>query len=285
MKLSIVTINYNNAVGLKRTMESVLTQSNKNFEYIIIDGGSTDGSVEVIKSLYNKFIEKAISIYALSERDSGIYDAMNKGVLKAVGEYVLMLNSGDYLLNDDVVNAVLPVLDGSDIVQGNTIQNLSNGTYRLRGYGRSDISFIDAVEGNFLHQASFIKKSLHTRYGLYDKSYKKSGDTYFFISCLALGNASFKYVDIDIANYDANGISNSQNKKWVEIGRIEDAKWFGEHISDRMMKLVKEAPKCISLYESLHSNSVIWGLTKMLIKISHCIKPQQQYVKKELINE
>ena len=89
MRLSIITINYNNREGLRKTIESVVNQTYRNFEYIIIDGGSTDGSVEVVKEYADRIS------YWVSEPDNGIYNAMNKGVLAANGKYIQFLNSGD----------------------------------------------------------------------------------------------------------------------------------------------------------------------------------------------
>ena len=126
MKLSIITINYNNLAGLRKTVESVLAQTYREFEYIVIDGASTDGSAEYVRAQADKLT------YWVSEQDTGIYNAMNKGVRAATGEYVLMLNSGDFLVDEYVVERILPELDGTDIVQGNTIEDHHDGEWRNR---------------------------------------------------------------------------------------------------------------------------------------------------------
>ena len=148
MRLSIITINRNNAEGLRETMGSVFRQTYCDFEYIVIDGASTDGSAEYIRAHADQLT------YWVSEKDTGIYNAMNKGVRAAKGEYLLMLNSGDFLVDDRVIERILPELDGTDIVQGNTIE----GQKRNRGYGKSDITFLDVMGGNFLHQNIFIDR-------------------------------------------------------------------------------------------------------------------------------
>src|ERR1700761_3218970 len=117
MRLSVITINYNNSAGLKRTIESIVSQDFADFEYIVIDGASTDGSAEVIKQY-----ESQIS-YWVSEPDSGIYDAMNKGVRQAKGEYLLMINSGDLLVNNKVLDTVFKLNELKDIVYGNVLWN------------------------------------------------------------------------------------------------------------------------------------------------------------------
>ena len=112
IKLSIITINLNNVNGLKRTIDSVVEQTNKNFEFIVIDGKSTDGSVELIKENEKEFS------YFVSENDLGIYNAMNKGILNSNGEYLLFLNSGDWLNNNNVVENLLPLLKTFDVISG-----------------------------------------------------------------------------------------------------------------------------------------------------------------------
>lgn len=257
MKLSIITINRNNAAGLQKTMESVFSQTCKDFDYIVIDGASTDGSAEYIRAHADQLT------YWVSEKDSGIYNAMNKGVRAAKGEYLLMLNSGDFLVDDRVIERILPELDGTDIVQGNTIE----GQKRNRGYGKSDITFLDVMGGNFLHQASFINKDLHNRYGLYEEDYKKNADTYFFIRVLALGNASFRYIDLDIAFFDMNGISSMKEAKWFLIDQEENQRWFEENMPIRLMDMYREVPKKIKLYDLLHRNALIWGCTMILVRV------------------
>lgn len=116
MKLSIITINYNNSIGLRKTIESVVSQTDNTFEYIIVDGGSSDGSVDIIKQYADKISQW------VSERDGGIYNAMNKGVRMAHGEYIMFLNSGDILYDNNVIGHVLPKLK-ADICVGNLVSD------------------------------------------------------------------------------------------------------------------------------------------------------------------
>ena len=203
MKLSIITINYNNAKGLKKTLDSVAVQTCADFEHIIVDGASTDESVEIIHEYENNLASRLIW---LSEPDTGIYNAMNKGVRLAKGEYTLMLNSGDYLVDEHVVESVLLILDGTDIIQGNIVSVINNMKIINRGYAKSNISFIDVMKGHFLHQASFCRRVLFEKYGMFDESYRINGDTVFYAKCLGFGNATFRYVDLNIAFFDTTGI-------------------------------------------------------------------------------
>ena len=115
MKYSIITINYNNKDGLKKTIESVINQSCKDFEYIIIDGGSTDGSVDVIRQYADRIN------YWISEPDKGVYNAMNKGVAQAHGEYLNFMNSGDCFSDNSVLENIAHSLCSYDIVTGKVI--------------------------------------------------------------------------------------------------------------------------------------------------------------------
>lgn len=283
MKLSIITINYNNAAGLKKTLDSVAVQTCADFEHIIVDGASTDGSVEIIRAYSQSSIANCHKIIWLSEPDNGIYNAMNKGLRLAQGEYTLMLNSGDYLVDENVIDKVLPFLDNTDIIQGNVIEEYPHQTIRNCGYGISSISFFDVLDAHFLHQASFIRLETMKRYGYYDESYKKAADSYFYITALALGNASFKYINVDVANFDVNGISSMQDPKWIQIDKEEDARWYGEHIPIRLLELYRIAPKKLKLYDTLHRHKWIWYIVMVLVRISNWIDPITSKIKIEKI--
>lgn len=112
MKLSIITINYDNKEGLLKTILSVVNQINHDYEYIIIDGGSNDGSVDIIKDYADKID------YWVSSKDKGIYNAMNKGIDVAKGEYCIFMNSGDTFYDSNTLKLCIPCLDGTDVLAG-----------------------------------------------------------------------------------------------------------------------------------------------------------------------
>lgn len=287
MKLSIITINYNNAAGLKKTLDSVAFQTYTDFEHIIVDGASTDGSVDIIR-VYENTLASRLSPLAsrlkwLSEPDTGIYNAMNKGVRLAKGEYTLMLNSGDYLVDENVIGKVLPLLDGTDIIQGNTIEDINDKKFRNRGYGKSDIDFFDVMKGFFLHQASFCRRDMFDKYGMFDESYRIIGDTKFFMICLGKENASFKYVDVDVANYDIHGISAENNGEWARLRVVERQKMREELYSDRLNVFFTENDKKIRLYNQLHRHKWIWILVMAVAHISNWFYPLNPTIKKEKI--
>ena len=266
-KLSIITINYNNAAGLKKTLDSVAAQTYTDFEHIIVDGASTDGSVDEIIAYSQSPIANRHKITWLSEPDTGIYNAMNKGVRLAQGEYTLMLNSGDYMVDEQVIEKVIPLLDGTDIIQGNIIEEIKGSKYRNRGYGISNIDMFDIMKGHFLHQASFCRKDLFTRYGMFDESYRIAGDTKFFMNCLGINNASFKYIDVDITNYDISGISASQDQRVLKIRNEEFHRVINELFSNRMQQVVANSEKKIRLYNKLYSKRLLWYLIMAIVHI------------------
>lgn len=261
MKLSIITINLNNREGLKKTIESVFAQTFKDFEYIVIDGGSTDGSRELIEQNADRFA------YWVREPDSGIYNAMNKGIVKAKGEYVLMLNSGDWLANENVLESMVPHLDGTDIVQGNLLISQDGEWLKISGYGRSDLTFRDAYNGVFLHQASFIRKALHDQYGLYDETWRIAGDTAFFLKTLGFGDATFKYVDVTVSYAEPWGLSSNTTPYWKRIHQEEDER-YDALLPPRLLRMCKEEEKKVKLYDDLHENRLIWKCVMALRKLA-----------------
>lgn len=341
MKLSIITINRNNAAGLRKTMKSVFSQTYRDFEYIVVDGASTDESVEVVKEIEKSQItnhQSQISFTWISEPDTGIYNAMNKGIEIASGlrfvnalnrselvedknkeieiaegkrvvdtfnrstlcgdknkeinrselvedkhgeadqpkqsgvenkgnedGYVLMLNSGDYLVDDQVLERIIPQLDGTDIIQGNTIEEREGKTFRNRGYGRSEISMYDVMEGVFLHQASFCRISLFEKYGYFDETYAIAADTKFFIICLGTHNATFRYVNTDITNYDCTGISAEKSGYWYGKHWEESTRLRRELFSPRLERYLRENEPKVQLYNKLHEYKWIWNITMVLV--------------------
>lgn len=207
MKLSIVTINYNNREGLQKTIDSVLPQVYDDLEWIIIDGGSTDGSKELIEDNQQLFA------FWCSERDEGIYNAMNKGIARATGEYIHFLNSGDTLYSIDVYRQILPRLGGEDIVYGN-ISKTDHGKIIIdRGFHSNHITCYQMISGTIFHPAAFIKKNLFSSVGKYDENLKIVSDWKFFFEAIVLHQSSVKYVNITVANFDTEGISSSNQEK------------------------------------------------------------------------
>ncbi len=211
-KLSIITINYNNLEGLKKTIESVSSQTCKEFEYLIIDGGSTDGSVAYIES-------KSDAIdYWISEPDKGIYNAMNKGIELATGEYILFINSGDHLFSDKAVKSAEKYLQSYDVIYFN-LQIISEDN-RFKIHSLPDkLKFSDFFIDSWPHPSTFTKRELFDKVGLYDENLKIFSDWKFMILALFKYQCSYLKVDEILSTFYLGGIS-SQTDLFGERNQV-----------------------------------------------------------------
>ena len=207
-KLSIITINYNNKIGLQTTFDSVFKQSFSDYEYIVIDGESTDGGQQIIETNADKIS------YWVSEKDSGVYHAMNKGIAKASGEYILFLNSGDHFISDTILNEVSVALDGTEIVYGN-IFLVEDASTSWTGVYPDKLSFQHFIDGSLPHPASFIKKILFDRVGYYDESLQICGDWKFFMDAICRYNVGYKHLDKTIAVFYLDGLSSTADSAQI----------------------------------------------------------------------
>lgn len=203
LKLSIITINYNNLEGLKRTVEGVFNQTWQEFEYIIIDGGSTDGSAEYIKIKSDNFS------YWISEKDLGIYNAMNKGIKAATGDYLLFLNSGDHFFNNEVLMLNHQYLTEYDLVYFN-LQMINSNFIKTVIYS-DKLRFSELYLDTLPHPATFIKKQLFNTIGLYDENLKIVSDWKFFMIALFKFNCTYLKVNATLSTFYLDGISSNEN--------------------------------------------------------------------------
>lgn len=201
--ISIITVNYNDKNGLLRTIESVKGQSFTNYEHIIIDGGSTDGSKELIES------HKANFNYWVSEADKGIYNAMNKGIKKANGEYLLFLNSGDDLEDGQSLERVHMHLNEKDIVYFNINMITDNGKYVKKCPER--LSFTYLHNNLPSHQSTFFRRNLFDTYGYYDEKLKITADWKFLILAICKQNVTYKFVNQTFSNFYRDGLSSASS--------------------------------------------------------------------------
>ena len=204
MKFSIITVNYNNHDGLHKTILSVISQNFTDYEFIIIDGGSTDGSDEIIKK-YQSYIS-----YSVSERDNGIYHAMNKGILQAKGDYLNFMNSGDTFYNSDVLYKIEKELGNYDIIIGKEFhQNPITGETATT-FLPSRISMATFVVSYLPHQSGFIKRSLFNDF-MYDENLRIVGDWKFYMQQIIYNERSTRLIDLIISKREQGGISNANN--------------------------------------------------------------------------
>ena len=219
MTLTIITINYNDKNGLRMTAESIFRQSWQDYEWIIVDGGSTDGSAEYISSVSNK------TSWWCSEKDSGVYNAMNKGISHAQGDYLLFLNSGDTLYEQDTLQKVFNKHIDADVLYGNAL--FDNGKHPFVFKYDEQLTAKSLYKYSLNHQSSFIKTTLLKEHGLYDERFAITADWKRFME-MFLSGCKFVYLPFVISRYDTHGIS-SVNQDKV---RTERKQWIKELVPD-----------------------------------------------------
>ena len=214
IKVTIITINYNNAPGLKRTVESVLAQTSHDFEYIIIDGASTDGSVEYLKTINYKL--QTINYKLLSEPDNGIYHAMNKGIRMAKGEYIHFLNSGDWLVDEHVVEKMLGELkelieqgQQPDVFVGNKIMIRPDGKIRRGHNQKRPVTALTFYRGTIEHTSAYISSALFETVGLYDETLRIVSDWKWYLEAVLHHHAKVIFTDLYVTYFDTTGISST----------------------------------------------------------------------------
>lgn len=231
-KISIITVNYNNQQGLKKTIASVLNQTYSNYEYIIIDGGSFDGSKEIIE------INKDNINYWVSEKDNGIYHAMNKGIKVTAGEYLYFLNSGDTLYSSDTLFKIFDKHHNDKLIIGNTA-SVNNNSLSVFKHDKICLDWFTVFNVN--HQAVFFHKSVFEETGLYDESLKIFADHKIILETLLKEKFRYEYLNMNVCIYEGGGLSarsDLENLRKEEIKSIH-TKYFNEDHWD-YLKNVRE---------------------------------------------
>lgn len=216
MRLSIITITYNNLVGLRKTADSVLEQTVSDFEWIIIDGASTDGTKEYLAAMAAKLQITNCKLQIISEPDRGIYNAMNKGIRLAQGEYIQILNAGDCLAATDVTERMLNALTEQTAKAGQPIDILYGNMLKVDGKGKligksgyTEYSLRQFYSSTLNHDCAYIRRALFDddHYGLYDENLRIVSDWKWYLQAIGLGKVRPVYADIDVTIFDGGGIS------------------------------------------------------------------------------
>ena len=204
MKLSIITINLNNKAGLLRTLASVESQVDRQFEHVIVDGASTDGSVEVIK----EYAARHDNVRWISEPDTGIYNAMNKAARMATADYLLYINSGDELHDSGVVKKFNKLECDEDLLLGEemSVNIEQNRQIRVRFTLFEGESSLMTFYTGAPHQAVFIKRLLQLKIP-YDESYRIAGDYHFFLKVAINNDCRIGTIDLCVSNWHVGGVS------------------------------------------------------------------------------
>lgn len=260
MNISVITINYNNKLGLEKTIKSVINQTYKNFEYIIIDGGSTDGSLAIIEQNRDKID------YWKSEPDNGVFDAMNKGIKVATGAFVIFMNSGDTFFDEKVLlNVAEDLTDDFDIYYGDNYKVKENGSKRLKTYPEK-LSFSFFYTSSLNHQSTFIRKSLFEKYFYYNENYRIAADWEFFVYTICYANVPAKYLNKTIALYDFTGISS--NPKFSELffkEKTQTIQKFFPCFIDDYKDISQLTSKRYMQFQHIKKNKYSWKLLKAII--------------------
>ena len=267
MILTIITINRNNATGLRKTMQSIVSQTSSDFEYLVVDGASTDESVEVIKG-YSPSLGNRMKW--MSESDNGIYNAMNKGIAMASGDYVQFLNSGDCLASNDVVERMYKALEENgypSILYGNMLKDMPGGRIvKDRCFAGHDITMLGFYTGTLNHSPALIRRDLFERYGPYDESLKIVSDWKWYLKVIILGDEKPIYTDIDVTLFDMTGISETNlelrdREKKQELSKMIPATILADYqtwsFPIEQMKRLKRHP---------WSYRIVWFLERCLFK-------------------
>lgn len=201
-KISIITINFNNKEGLERTILSVISQNFKDFEYIVIDGGSTDGSKEIIEKHNNQIS------YWISEPDKGIYNAMNKGIAATKGEYLLFLNSGDHFCEENSLETGVSYLGKEEIIYGNL--KIVDAQHTFTKQYKKKLTLYYFFHESLPHPATFIKKTTFNKIGFYDETLSIVSDWKWFLEAIISYNCTYKHIDETISTFYLDGLSSAQ---------------------------------------------------------------------------
>ena len=205
MKYSIITVNYNNKDGLRKTIESVIHQSFHDYEYIVIDGGSTDGSADVLKE-YDTQID-----YWVSEPDKGIYNAMNKGIVQAKGEYLNFMNSGDCFYAPDILEKVSNYKYDADFIVGRDYHYNEEKQLGHASIQPPRITMIHFFVATLDHQSSFIKRELFEK-SPYDESHRLVSDWIFYVEKIVGEGKRVKFIPDIVCRREEGGLSEQQHE-------------------------------------------------------------------------
>jgi glycosyltransferase involved in cell wall biosynthesis len=230
--ITIITINFNNSQGLGKTLASTSRQTFKDFQHVIIDGGSSDDSKQVIASYSHEHT------VVVSERDDGIYHAMNKGISLSYGEYLLFLNSGDVLFSKDTIRRCSEFRhNGQDLIIG--MAEFKSGGRKRRLIRVGSIGLAHFIQNSLPHSATLIRRDAFERFGFYDQKQKICADWKFFLIALYQFDATFVFIHETISVFDGSGISSQpENQAIIKEEKVMTLK---ELYGDRVAKALFEA--------------------------------------------
>ena len=287
MKLSIITINYNNAEGLKKTLASVAAQTYRDIEHIIVDAASTDGSVDVIRDYEsaNRSSVQPLTIVWSSQKDKGIYNGMNIGIQRATGDYIQILNSGDLIASLDVTERMMVALDSlnaqrstlnegaAGILYGNMLKSYDGKTIIHRDTCGGDMytpeSFLYFYKGTLNHDCAYIRRDLFEKYGLYNEQMKICSDWEWYVRAIVLGGEKPVYTNIDVTIFDMNGVSESRGKN-ADVIKRERREYLEKILPPAVLRDYDMYAFPITQYQRLkkyHLWGIVYFMERVLFKL------------------
>lgn len=276
MKISVITVNRNNRAGLRKTLESIASQTVRPFECIVVDGASTDGSEELLREF------AALISWSVSEPDKGIYNAMNKGISHATGDWCLFMNSGDCFASDTVLASLEQLGPDADIIAGNTLV-LTDPPHQKTAPEQVSLRFL--FNESLCHQSVLIRTALLRKYP-YDEHLKIVSDRKFFLQALIFDNASYQAVPVEIAAYDVSGYS--ARNRFASEQEWQDT--LGQMIPERILKdYGQESMGALygtSAYEKLfleigrrRYRGPVYRLVRSFLRLCSCFAGSARFVK------
>ena len=237
-KISIITVAFNSAKTIKGTIESIISQDYNNIEYLIIDGGSTDGTMDIVKS-YAEHVK-----YYVSEPDNGIYDAMNKGIKAATGDVIGILNSDDFYPNSFVLSNVAKLFQkySCDAVYGDLVYVKANDINKIKRYWQAGEYSTSKIKNGWMlpHPTFFVKKKIYTRYGLYDTDLKSAADYEMILKLLYKHNISVHYLPMILVNMRMGGESNKSFWNRIKANKQDSLAWTKNQLNKPMFVRLKK---------------------------------------------
>jgi glycosyltransferase len=237
-KISIITVAFNSAETIKDTIESIISQDYNNIEYIIIDGGSKDGTIDIAKQ-YSEYIK-----YFSSESDNGIYDGMNKGIKVATGDVIGILNSDDFYPNSFVVSNVAKSFEkhSCDAVYGDLVYVKADDVAKITRYWQAGEYSTSKIKNGWMlpHPTFFVKKDIYSRYGLYDTDLKSAADYEMILKLLYKHNISVYYIPMILVNMRMGGESNRSLWNRIKANKQDSLAWTKNQLNKPMFVRLKK---------------------------------------------